>query len=113
MPQTHRAFTLVEVLVAVVLVTVALVALEAGTARTIHRLARATIEERGAALAARRTALAASRCATGAGVDSAPGIVSRWTVTGSAEALTVTRVVAAALPGLLATRSFTTVLRCP
>jgi prepilin-type N-terminal cleavage/methylation domain-containing protein len=88
----RAAFTLVELLVAIVLITIALVALEMSAASAIRQLATSTRETH-ARLAAQHRAekLLATACTAASGVDSATGITLHWTATPSAGALLVTQ----------------------
>lgn len=80
-PTTHvrGAFTLIEVLFALILVSVALLALEATTTRTLQRIADTHREALATALARQQLdRLIASQCASSAGVDSVSDVVVHW-----------------------------------
>jgi prepilin-type N-terminal cleavage/methylation domain-containing protein len=87
MPNTHghvarAGFSLVEVMVALLLVVVALVALEAGAAVTVRTLADAGRETTAMRFAeGERERAYGAPCAAARGVDSANGVRVAWSAT--------------------------------
>jgi prepilin-type N-terminal cleavage/methylation domain-containing protein len=80
--KTRAGFTLVELLVAIVLIQIGLLALVAGGASLVRQTT--TTRARFAAIntaANRLQQLGATSCATTNGVASAPGIAERWSAT--------------------------------
>lgn len=71
-------FSLVEVLVAILLLTVGLVAIEGALALAVRSAALSDREARAVMLAARQRERAFALCALGTGSDSANGVASDW-----------------------------------
>lgn len=117
MPETiwraRRAFTLVEVMVAVVILAVALVALQGGTALLVRAIADAEREERAVALAARREALIVAACTDGAGSESAGGASVVWSASRTGGITSVALSARAVTRRGPLARSFTITTRCP
>lgn len=82
--KNRRGFTLVELLVAVLLIDVGLLALVAGSAVVVRRQNELRVRGLAASAAANRVQqLVAGGCQPGAGSALvAPGIVEQWTVAG-------------------------------
>lgn len=89
MRSSRPGFSLIELLVALVVLVVGLAALAGGTARALRALADARLEEDAAARAARRLEwLRGLPCAARAGGSSGDGrLLERWTVATHGEGL--------------------------
>ncbi len=78
----HPGFTLVEVLVAVLLLTIVLLALEGSAAATLRELADSQREMLATRLAERQREQAfAAACTMSAGIDTANGVGASWRAT--------------------------------
>lgn len=93
---TRRAnptgFTLVEVIVAILLLTIALLALEGSAASTVRELADSQRETLATRLAERQRERAfGSTCATASGVDSANDVDAGWAATGTGQRVHLTQ----------------------
>ena len=89
--RARRGLTLVELLVALAVLSAGLLALAAATASALHRLADARLDDESAwRAAARFERLRATSCgARTAGQASAAGLVERWTVAYGADSTTM------------------------
>ncbi len=92
MMTSHRAgFTLIEAMVAMVVATVVVLALEGSLAFTLRSLARSDREGRTARLSELQRERAFAVCAAGAGVDSANGVQARWSASLAGSHITVSQ----------------------
>jgi len=78
MRSRRRGFTLIEVVVAILLLALALTAMEAVNAATARLLADTGRGEHGVTIAAAQSARAVAACGVGSGSDSTDGTVVRW-----------------------------------
>jgi prepilin-type N-terminal cleavage/methylation domain-containing protein len=90
-PLTRRGFSLVESLVAIVLLGVGIVALEGALAISVRTAAAADRAVRAATLATRQRERAFALCSSGAGADSANGAVSTWSARPTGRTIRITQ----------------------
>jgi prepilin-type N-terminal cleavage/methylation domain-containing protein len=89
---TESGFTLIEVMIAILVITVAALALEGGATAAVRDLAASEREQLATRLAERqRERIWAASCAGSSGVDSANGVVARWVAAPGTSATHVTQ----------------------
>ena len=119
----RRGFTIVEVLVAVMILSVGVLALASTAALTGRQIGEGSVRSRAASLALSRFEVVAARAAAGCNAivpvggsvardSTLRGIRERWTITRPANNGTVVVVDTITLPRVAGTLNFRSVVRC-